>query len=221
MQEPYLGYVLVGVLLGFRQESVSVALSFCCATWRRFVFDIYGSQDVIYQKILQYTEWKYTSSSIDKQIIVGETSIKLNLFQVGGIIRVGGCQKKASFHFETKHRTIRPKVAHFTHLIVSYFRVKCSHSGLNCTLATSCRGIGSLVQRLPCVEKHLCNQFCLKTAKPVKQLIAGGHSVKVTTGHSSKSFPKIFFVPPANFRVLRNIWWKQKPFPFNVFPPKS
>jgi len=55
MQEPYLVYNLVGVLLGFRQESASVALSLCCATWRRFVFDFYGSQDVMYQKILQYT----------------------------------------------------------------------------------------------------------------------------------------------------------------------
>ena len=141
-----------------------------------------------------------------------------------GIIRVGGCQKKA-FHFEAKHPTIRPKVAHFTHLIVSYFHVKCSHSGLNCTLATSCQRYWVIGATATVRRKNLSNQFCLKTAKPVKQLIAGGHSGKVTGGHSGKVSPKSFLCLPqillCSETLILNVWWKQKPFPpLTYFAPQ-
>jgi len=77
---------------------------------------------------------------------------------VRGILRVGGCQKK-DVHFEAKHPTICPKVAHFTHLIVSDFHVKCSHSGLNCTLATSCQRYWVIAAMATVRRKNLCNQF--------------------------------------------------------------
>ena len=124
-----------------------------------------------------------------------------------GILRVGGCLKKA-FHFEAKHPTIRPKAVLFTHSIVSDFHVKCSHSGLNCTLATSCQRYWVIGATATVRRKNLCNKFCLKTAKAVNQLWGGIRG----------KFPQNFFVPPANFIVLRNINFKHM-MKTKTFPP--
>ena len=114
-----------------------------------------------------------------------------------GISRVGGCQKKA-FHFEAKHPTIRPKVARFTHLIVSDFHVKCSHSGLNCTLATSCQRYWVIGATATVRRRNLCNQFCLKTTKPVKQLIAGFSNFCLKLGFSPIAVVAVEYVGPAS-----------------------
>ena len=84
-----------------------------------------------------------------------------------GFLRVGGCQKKA-FHFEAKHPTICPKAALFTHLIVSYFHVKCSHSGLNCTLATSCQRYWVIGATATLRQKKLVQSILPKDSKACK-----------------------------------------------------
>ena len=114
-----------------------------------------------------------------------------------GLLRVGGCQKKA-FHFEAKHPTIRPKAALFTHSIVSDFHVKCSHSGLNCTLATSCQRHWVIGATATVRQKNLCNQFCLKTAKPVKQLIEGFSNFYLKLGFSPIAVVAVEYVGAAS-----------------------
>jgi len=110
----------------------------------------------------------------DKRRIVGKTSInKLNPFLVYGTLRVGGRLEKSPLGFETKHPIILPKLSHFTHLIVRDSHVKCGHSGLNHTIAVLCQmywviGATATVRRII----NQCNKCRLKTAKPVKQLMA-------------------------------------------------
>ena len=111
-----------------------------------------------------------------------------------GILRVGGCQKKA-VHLEAKHSTIRPN---FTHLIVSDFHDQCSHSGWNCTLATSCQRYWVIVATATVRRRNLCNQFCLKTAKPVKQLIAGFSNFCLKLGFSPIAVVAVEYVGPAS-----------------------
>jgi len=103
-----------------------------------------------------------------------------------------------AFHFEAKHPTIRPKVAHSSHLIVSDFHVKYSHSGLDCTLATSCQRYWVIGATATVRRRNLCNQFCLKTTKPVKQLIEGISNFCLKLGFSRIAVVAVEYVGPAS-----------------------
>jgi len=75
-------------------------------------------------------------------------------------------------------------------------------------------------------SKKLEQSILPKDSKACKAADSGGAFGKSYWGAFGESFPKIFFVPPANFIVLRNINFKRmmktKAFPpFNVFCPPN